>query len=261
MRIVALCPTYRRRTLLANAVACFLAQTHDDKKLIVCDDSGESPYQREADWQVIPSAPYASLPDKYNAMARYAIKCYNPDAFAVFEDDDVYFPDYLANHVKALQTESVRGFPCLWSHCSWCWTDGSGGPNGGELRREDTGHGRLHGCLAFSRELFEQTGGWPTTRRMDFDLQMLALLRVTSPADPCQFGPSQYFFRWASTGQPHGQAYCSGPDDEGWMQKAQTSINARLGPVRPLLPLRPAMDAETARLYAASLQQRERGAA
>jgi len=246
MRIVALCPTYRRRRLVQNALACFLNQTHPDKFLVICDDSGESLYQREDTWQVVTPEPFASLPAKYNWMARYAIQCYNPDALAVFEDDDVYFGEFLANHVKALETT-----PGGWSHCSWCWTDGSGGPNGGALRREETGHARLHGCLAISREMFERVDGWPETKRMDFDLQMLGRLRGDSlPGDPCGFGPSQYFFRWATTGEPHGQGFCTGPEDEEWMSKAQAALNARQGAVKRLGPLVPAMDAETHRLYA-----------
>lgn len=130
------------------------------------------------------------------------------------------------------------------------WTDGSGGANGGHLRKEETGHSRLHGCLAISTGLFNKIGGWPETDRMDFDLQMLARLREESnPVDPCRFGVSQYFFRWASTHAPHGQAYCTGPEDNNWMKKCQEVINKQLGSVIPNTILRPAMDTETIKLY------------
>jgi glycosyltransferase involved in cell wall biosynthesis len=246
MRIAALMPTYHRRRLAESALACFLAQTHSDKRLLICDDSGELSDQQGDDWKVVAVPRQPSLPAKYNLMAHLATERWNPDAFAVFEDDDVYLPDYLANHVKALTNMTVG-----WSHCSLVWTDGSGGGcSDGSLRQERTNHVHLHGCLAISREMFEQVGGWPETRRMDFDLQMLARLNAERPpSDPCQFGPSQYYFRWASTGMPHGQAYCSGPDDERWLEKAQAAIDADRGPVIADPPLQPRMDAETAKLF------------
>jgi Glycosyltransferases involved in cell wall biogenesis len=42
MMISCLCPTYKRPTLLANAIACFLQQDYDGPaELIVLDDAGE----------------------------------------------------------------------------------------------------------------------------------------------------------------------------------------------------------------------------
>lgn len=245
MRIAALMPTYRRPRLVANALACFLAQTHDDKRLLIADDSGELAPQQGEDWEVVQLPRQPSLPAKYNLMARIALEKWNPDAFAVFEDDDVYFAYYITNHAAALTLS-----PYGWSHCSWAWTDGSGGGPSGALRPEPTGHARLHGGLAISRALFNRIGGWPNTRRMDFDLQMLARLRsISPPNDPCQFGPSQYYFRWASTAHPHSQAYCTGPSDEDWLTKAQAAIDFQQGTSICPITIAPQMDAETQSLY------------
>ena len=96
MRIAALMPTWRRPALAANALACFLAQSHDDKRLLIGDDSGELLPISGDGWEVAQLPKQDSLPAKYNLMARMAIERWNPDAFAVFEDDDLYFPDYLS---------------------------------------------------------------------------------------------------------------------------------------------------------------------
>ena len=41
MKLTCVCPTYRRPRLLANAIACFVAQTYPNRELIVLDDAGE----------------------------------------------------------------------------------------------------------------------------------------------------------------------------------------------------------------------------
>lgn len=264
LTVACLCPTFRRRRLLENAVACFEAQSYpaEFRRLLICDDSGEALPQRGDGWELLPADRFASLPEKYNFLAEQAIQRWHPDVLCVWEDDDVYLVNYVANHAAAFQG-AIDGWVWnkakerweskeVWSQCSWVWTDGSGGENGGGLRRENTGFARLHGCLAMSRLLYERIGGWPVTARMDFDLQMLARLRseMYGPLDPCQLGPSQYFFRWASTGQPHGQSYCTGPGDEQWLEKAQAAFLERYGRPVALGCLKPKMDDETTRLYA-----------
>jgi glycosyltransferase involved in cell wall biosynthesis len=266
VKICAICPAYRRYRLLENLIACYMLQDHEDRHLLVCDDSGELAHQDGDRWEVLSVAPQKTLPDKYNLMARLAFGSLGADAVAVMEDDDVYFPNYLANHGQAMfldgwdfcieedrwvnykENERTIG----WSHPSWAWVDGSGGGSAGPLIREDTGHAKLHGCLAISRQVYERMGGWPETPRMDFDLQMLARLRKDSTVlDPCRRGPSQYYFRWASTHMPHGQSYSVGPGDEYWLSKAQAAIDTRLGPVnRGSVLLQPQLDDETVKLIA-----------
>jgi hypothetical protein len=231
--------------LLQNVLACFLSQTHKDKYLLIGDDSCELSNQEENNWAVASLPLQHSLPAKYNLLATEAIRRWNPDALAVFEDDDVYFPNYLGNHVKALE-QNKKG----WSHCSWCWTDGSGGGPVQPLLREETGHSRLHGCLSMSTLMFQRIGGWVETNRMDFDLQLLARLNQESnPCDPCLIGPSQYFFRWVSTGQPHGQGFAKDPGDTQWLVKAQAAVDANLGRVIPAPKLVPSLDSETSNLF------------
>jgi hypothetical protein len=185
-----------------------------------------------------------TLPGKYNVMAKMAFDLCGADAVAVMEDDDVYFSRYLETHAISLENSS-------WSHCSTSWTDGSGGGPARALGLEQTGHRRLHGCLAMSKMAFDEIGGWPDTKRMDFDLSILDLLnRRSRPGDPCLFGESQYYFRWASTGEPHGQAYSCGGGDEDWLRKAREVIDEKRGLFVPdSITIEPAMDAETKKIW------------
>jgi len=107
--------------------------------------------------------------------------------------------------------------------------------------------GRLHALLAFRRDGYLGVGGWPDTKRPDFDLQMLANLRrrFGAPGDPVADFPPSYVFRWASTGAVHGQNFMRGPGDEEWYQRAAA--------VRPSAEriVVPGFDAETAGIIAA----------
>lgn len=71
MNILCLCPTYGRPRLLANALACFLAQDYQahKRKLLILDDAGQFRPQRGDGWELLSTRErFASLPDKYNAM-------------------------------------------------------------------------------------------------------------------------------------------------------------------------------------------------
>ncbi len=244
-RIVALMPTYRRPEMVANALACFLCQDYPNKKLLICDDSGELRQSGNTDWTIIHHRPFLSLSTKYNFMAQIAIKFWDPSILVVMEDDDVYFRRYLSCHFLALLKD-----PLGWSHNSKVWTDGSGGGPPGPLRLENTNHAKLHGCIGLTRAAYENVGGWVETKRMDFDLQFLARLgEYKAPMDPGESGPPQYYFRWASTGHPHGQAYSNGPGDENWMAKAKMAIDRQRGEISHSIFLAPVMDDETQKLY------------
>jgi hypothetical protein len=89
------------------------------------------------------------------------------------------------------------------------------------LTQEDA-TGRFHASLAFRREIFDRIGGWPLTKRGDFDQQLIARLNaIEAPGDPCQFADPSYIFRWGQTNAYHGQAFMQGPEDEGWYDRVR----------------------------------------
>ena len=204
--VSCLCPTYRRPQLLRESIACFEAQDYpvDRRELIILDDAGELENQTGNGWQII-SIPrrFRSLPEKFNAVAALA----SGEILVVWEDDDIYLSHHISSHVAAMEGH-------LWSKPSVVLSDYTG-----DVKEEDA-TGRFHASLAFTRQAFEQVGGWPLTLRGDFDQQLIAGFRAFGPAaDPCLSAAPSYVFRWTSTGAYHGQAWMRGPNDEGWYDR------------------------------------------
>lgn len=211
MNVHCLMPTYgRTRELLENALACFLWQTYNRSRLrlTVFDDEGFLyPAPRNADgWAIVStSTRCANLGAKYNAMV--AADDGWADAFAVWDDDDLYLPDHVSNNVAAMAYPEGRG-TAAWSQPSNVWSTYTGRP---EL---EASAGRFHGSLFVARA----AASWIDTRRADFDQQMLGALRrdFGDPARPDAFAPPQYVFRWGDTGSTHCQAFMRSGDDPTW---------------------------------------------
>ncbi|MFM7163844.1 MAG: glycosyltransferase [Planctomycetaceae bacterium] len=118
-------------------------------------------------------------------------------------------PHHISTHVRAMEGR-------LWSKPSFVLSSYTG-----RLEQEDA-TGRFHASLAFRREIFDRIGGWPLTRRGDFDQQLIARLNaIEAPGDPCQFADPSYIFRWGQTNAYHGQAFMQGPEDEGWYDRVR----------------------------------------
>ena len=247
--IACLCPTYGRPKLLANAIECFLRQRYPIGRaiLIVLDDLGTIAETVTASQFGMPpyriySTPerYKSLPEKYNNLWMIAPKS---DIYIVWEDDDCQLPWCLMSHARALEHAS-------WSQPSVVWSDFPG-----DLIQEGS-LGRFHGSLAIRGSTLTRIGGWPLTRRPDFDQQLMGLLRDQSePGDPLEFCPpcpsrlakldtrcSPYIFRW-HTKDTHGQNTMQGPNDEGWYDRYEPSD--RSGPHTII----PALDEDSRRFY------------
>ena len=231
--VTCLCPTYRAKpaALVGNAIACFLAQSYpaDRRRLIVYDDTGHFEPVAGKGWELIVSRDrHPTLSNKYNHMVQTSL---DSDVFVVWEDDDIYLPWHIESCVKALEGN-------LWAHPEKVFSLYTG-----KLETEPA-TGRLHASLAFRRKAWERLGGWPDTKRADFDLQMLANLRRTfgPPGNPVAAFPPSYVFRWASTGAPHGQNFMRGPGDEDWYRRAGEV------PARGDRVVVPAFDPETARV-------------
>ena len=243
--VACLCPTYRRPALLANAVACWLAQDYpaDRRELIILDDAGQfDPDRSPHGWSItVTSRRFSSLPEKYNELAKLAGK--SAGVLVPWEDDDIYLPGHLSAHVAAMQRTGME-----FSKPRTVYS-----LQGETLTREPSA-GRFHGSIAFTRRLFDQVGGWPVTKRADFDQQFMRRLQQAAGGHADPTGPErdtgnsnadpQYVFRWA-TGQPHAQWDMAGPADENWWQKAGERAE-RENAVPWIGKLSPMMDASTA---------------
>lgn len=228
MHLTCLCPTYRRPRCLANVLACFLAQDHADKSLIIVDDGGQFESQSGEGWGLIATSPrFDSLPAKFNHLLSLAS---GADAVVVWEDDDVYLPWHLSAHAEALQRSA-------WSKPSRVWSNY--GTAGTAIAIEPAA-GRFHGSLAMRRDLIERAGGWVQTAELTFDQQLMQRLHdlAGQPADPAAERVPSYVYRW---GNPyyHGSAF-----GDGWYDTCGAAGDGRFVGL-----LQPEMDSETERIY------------
>jgi glycosyltransferase involved in cell wall biosynthesis len=227
--VSCLCPTYRRPRLLANALACFLAQDYppERRELVILDDGGDFAEQSGPSWRLV-STPrrFDALPEKFNTLADLA----QGDWLVVWEDDDIYLPWHLSAHAQALNDGD-------WSKPSRVLSLYTG------KLAEEAGENRFHASLAFTRDALIRAGGWPNTKRADFDYQLvLRLSQAGRRADPCAAFPASYVFRWQSTQDYHAQTKMRGRDDEGWYERCtQSPSQVQWNGGR----LTPAMDEET----------------
>ena len=267
MKVACLCPTYGRPRLLANALAQFQAQTHpaEDRRLFILEDAGQigpgmrSPFGEHLgirffpgehsgspDWaERLGSGPninepdfevwsffhrFPSLPAIYALLVERALK-WGAEAFCVWDDDDIYLSDHVANHVKVLRAHG-------WSHPKTVYSLYTG-------RVEEEGAaGRFHGALAFRRDYGERVGYWgePANGRCDMDQAILGRLHRISPPGQSVRRPS-YVYRWGSTGCSHASGRASGPGDAHWFFTTPIDQPGRVE------RLEAKFDDETARVY------------
>jgi len=238
MKLTWLCPTWNRPECLRGLVRQFLAQDFqaNEIELLILDDSGQYKNQSGDNgsggkrWQIISfNRPFATLGDKYNAM----LSMVDSDAVAIAEDDDLYSPQHSSACIHALQFGDTCKPTCVMVEHRGL--------------HEESDPGRFHASMAMNTAFLKRIGGWPATKQANFDLQMIAKLRssgtvvcpqqgiIYSPDGSSRLAPEQhirfnptYTFRWETTGHYHGQAYGSGPLDEGWLEKARIAS----GPIR-----------------------------
>ena len=149
VKIAAVCCTHLRPRQLGYLVKCFLEQDYprESRELVILDDVGQYDQQQGDGWRLVSrSQRYPTLGEKRNA----AVQLVSPDveALAVWDDDDLYLPWALSASVAALR-QAPWSRPSLVLHEQ---PDGS-------LRQHATG-GLFHGGWAYSREAFQQVGGY-----------------------------------------------------------------------------------------------------
>lgn len=215
--LVALCASFRHPEQLANSLWLWEQQTYPAHRrhLIIVDDGQTFASQRGENWGLF-SLPQrtATLPDKLHLAAELGRQPPNlpqnqqVDAFAIWDDDDIYLPRYLEQHAQNLKAGAQLSKP------AFIWTDYSG-----EIKQEGGG-GRFHSSVVCTVGLFDQIGGWPRTARADFDLQFIA--NLTKAATVIGNPPvGQYVYAW-HTGAAHCQWAMKSPGDTEWYARAAT---------------------------------------
>lgn len=225
MKLGILTPTYKRPECLPNAAACFVNQDiHKtgyqangvECRMFVLDDANQ--YTTQAFHRPSPhgccfidvlshSSRYPSLPEKYQALVDLA-NMWGADAYVIWEDDDVFLPWHLSNIVRAFEN-GVRYYrtPEVYS-------------NYNEQKQGmhfEGAAGRFHSSWAFTRDVYEEIGGYAglldapsdqaPTKHLNFDQRIGARLRVADPNPPIDetYFPA-YVYRWGNSTY-HGSAF------------------------------------------------------
>jgi hypothetical protein len=149
MKIAALCCTYHRPHLLEHILECWRRQDYPlaQRELIILDDAGQYRSQEGEGWRLV-SFPrrFTTLGEKRNASAGLASP--DVDAFAPWDDDDLYLPWALSTCAKGLAKAPLSRPSRVLSL------------QGDQYIQQATG-GLYHGGWAFTRDAFRKAGGYP----------------------------------------------------------------------------------------------------
>lgn len=220
--VVALCPTYRHPKLLANSLQLWLDQDYplEDRCLIILDDEPTFDNQQGPGWILwAVNKRFDSLPAKYNFMLRESLGAVNttPEIYVVWEDDDIYLPNYVSSHVRALTNAEYSKSKCVASDYT-------------RTIQIEKSAGRFHSTIAFRKTLIDRIGGWPDTHRADFDQQLMHNL-MSNLEDPVngyqepwdEDTPKEiipFIYRWHS-GAAHCQTTMKSQDDTTWYERGE----------------------------------------
>lgn len=197
MKITAGCITWNRPVELGRLIRCFELQDHPDRELIVLDDAGQYPDQPRGDrWQVV------SIRQRFRTIGEKRTACMglassDSDAYAVWDDDDVFLPWALSSCVAALETA-----PWAQARVVLEWDNDGAGPGWHKqetFNRKDPFRPAYQSAWSFRREAYQAIGGYQPSAHEDWPLAE-ALLRKFGPsadstADGCPWlaysrGPS-----------------------------------------------------------------------
>ncbi len=149
MKVSCICPTYNRvvvgKHLLEETVQSFLAQTYEDKELIIINDHEKQ--------EIVFDHPqvkvlnlcfrFCTLGQKYNA----AVEASTGELICTWEDDDISLPNRLEYSVRKL------GNLEYFNPLGYWFLDGRG------LHHEHS-IGVAHNCSIFRRSAFDAVGGY-----------------------------------------------------------------------------------------------------
>lgn len=193
MRVAAICATYKRPHLLAEAIECFLRQDYPAslRELIVLDDAGQYENQEGDGWRIV-SVPvrFHTLGEKRNASA--ALVSADVDAYCVWDDDDIYLPWHMSAAAAALAAADYTIPTVIYSD------------KRSRLERKSNQY-LFHGAWTFRREAFDRVCGYPFIQSgQDQGLLRRFKSQKLRRADPIEFDPRpSYVYRWYTAHSNH----------------------------------------------------------
>jgi hypothetical protein len=221
MKIACLCVTYLRPGRLAEAIACFERQDYPQplRELVILDDAGQYAPLAGSGWQVTSTARrFRTLGEKRNAAA--ALAAPDVDAYAVWDDDDIYLPWHLTAVARALETGP-------WSVPTRVFREMFG-----QLELYDNGDRHFHSGWGFARELFAEVGGYPFVQRgEDQELRGRFEAAGAVPADSATGDDPSCVYRWF--GEPNAWHFSALEGDDAYDRLAAAAPPPRVDELLP----------------------------
>lgn len=230
MKISCLTATYGRPKLVENAIACFLSQDYPAhcRRHLILDDAGQIEEQSADGWFVWSTAKrFDTLTAKYSKLE--ALDGGWADAFAIWDDDDIYLPWHLSAHAAALRATR-------WSHPRQVWSLYTK-----RLQLVDTGGG-FWASAAVRRDLHESVGGFTQSARADFDQKQMSTWRERG-GEPGRPDPPSFVYGWGRSN--HASSLIASTSITDWYARHQPMETGRI------LRIMPQMDAQTSAVYVA----------
>lgn len=194
--IGCVCPTYKRPELLQEAIYAFSIQTYSRRHLIIVDDAGQIPFQREDNWNIITTVKrFPNLGAKRHfGITQLPREC---TAVSCLDDDDIFLPIAVSSIAESLTKShwslskivyEINDQNQLFAVDAW-------NPGG-------TVPWYYLGSMAFTLEAYQAVGGYLNQPGPD-DLPLANKLHALfgPPADSSAIKP-WYIYR-RNTGSPH----------------------------------------------------------
>ena len=221
MKLAALCVSYKRPDQLAEAVESFLRQDYpaELREMVVLDDAGQ--YDPTA-LDGVPGVKLVTTPHRFRTLgekrnASAALVSPDVDAYAVWDDDDIYLPWHLSAAATALADADYTIPTAIWVDKRT------------RLERKKNQY-LFHGAWAFRRQAFDRVGGYPFIQSGQ-DQGLLSRFKHAKlrRGDPLQFDirPS-YVYRWFTAHSTHISAM--GPNGYAHMGCRETCCVAMITP-------------------------------
>jgi glycosyltransferase involved in cell wall biosynthesis len=199
-------------------IECFLRQDYDNRELIILDDAGQYDNQEGDRWRLM------STPDRYPSLGKKRNTCMDiarvrgADAFAVWDDDDLYLPHALSATAAALE-RAPWSRPSQVLHLS---------EDRATLEPHETfgrtaagpivGSNLFHGQWAFRAETLLDVGGYSDEMNNGEDQELAGRLKAAGvkEADPMHLGFAPfYIYPWGGTD------HLSGMGERGYKKAAR----------------------------------------
>jgi len=156
MKALAVCATYGRLPYLGRMLSSFIHQSYDDKHLVIIND--------DVNVEICCNLPNITilncrnrLPIAYKRNLGVAVGEY--DVIFPMDDDDVFLPDKMANHMKKYDHDNSIG--AYWSKEGYIIY-------GDEFRPNNPGP---HNCMSYTKKAWFQAGGYSDNHDFeDYDL-------------------------------------------------------------------------------------------